>query len=28
MGKNRNKRVGDTSLQELGINVNIAIRGS
>ncbi|MBL7094156.1 cell surface protein SprA [candidate division KSB1 bacterium] len=28
LGKNRNKRVGDTSLQELGINVNIAIRGS
>jgi len=28
LGKNRNKRVGDTSLQEFGINVNIAIRGS
>ena len=28
VGKNRNKRIGDTSIQELGINVNIAIRGS
>ena len=28
MGKNRNKRVGDTSLQDFGINVNISIRGS
>ena len=28
IGKNSNKRVGDTSLQELGINVSIAIRGS
>ena len=28
IGKNRNKRIGDTSLQELGINVSIAIRGS
>lgn len=28
VGKNSNKRIGDTSIQELGINVNIAIRGS
>ncbi|HDQ00690.1 MAG TPA: cell surface protein SprA [bacterium] len=28
VGKNKNKRIGDTSLQELGINVTIAIRGS
>ena len=28
VGKNSNKRIGDTTIQELGINVNIAIRGS
>jgi hypothetical protein len=28
LGKNKNKRVGNTSLQEFGLNVNISIRGS
>ncbi len=28
MGKNSNKRIGDTTIQELGINVNISISGS
>lgn len=27
IGKNKNKRIGETSIQEFGINVNIAIRG-
>ncbi|MBN1348190.1 cell surface protein SprA [candidate division KSB1 bacterium] len=28
VGKNKSKRVGETSIQEFGINVNIAIRGN
>lgn len=28
IGKNKNQRIGDTSIQEFGLNVNIAIRGS